>query len=206
MEMFSDSDKQAIQAAVKEAESRTAGEIVVVHALRSEDYAFPRACTSLGASMAAAWALLLLLPEVSPLVDLLLQVPFFFSSYWLLGQPRWLRLIAPGELRRTAVEQRAMRAFVEQGITETRARSGVLLFLSEAERQVVILADKGINDRVEKQEWRRDVDEITQAIRAGRAAQGVVVAVQRIGELLAQAFPIEPDDTNELADGVREVE
>jgi putative membrane protein len=104
------------------------------------------------------------------------------------------------------VLERAMRAFVEQGVTETRDRSGVLIFLSEAEHQVVILADKGINDRVEPSRWQTDVDGIVLAIKEGRAGAGVIAAVDRIGGLLAEAFPPRADDTNELSDAVRVVD
>ncbi|MCH2109570.1 MAG: hypothetical protein MK135_09580, partial [Polyangiaceae bacterium] len=93
----------------------------------------------------------------------------------------------------------------ELGVTETRDRSGILLFLSELEGRVVLLADKGIHDRVEEDEWSQDVDRLVDAIKKGKPGAGTIECVQRLGSLLASSFPPREDDENELADGVRQI-
>lgn len=203
--MFSESDRQRIQAAVRAAEERTAGEIAVVYTRRAGDYAFRRASLSFGLSVAASSEALLLFPEVPPVLILLGQLPVALLAYLAFGWAPLLRLIAGRAVREACVRERALRSFVEDGVTETRDRSGVLIFLSEAEHQVIILADKGINDRVAPTEWQQDVASLVSAIAAGRAAEGVVAVVERIGGLLAEAFPRRDDDENELSDAVQQV-
>jgi putative membrane protein len=101
------------------------------------------------------------------------------------------------------VRNRAKQAFLDHGVTETRDRSGVLIFLSELEHQVQILADRGIHERLGVETWQRHVRTITRAIREDRAGIGIVEVVQEIGEELAAAFPARDDDENELPDGVQ---
>ncbi len=203
--LFSQQDKENIQAAVRSAEEQTAGELVVVHATRSDNYAFRRASVALGVTIALAWEALLAFPDVLPVFILLGQLPVFYGVYGLFGWGPLLRLLVRKNVREERASERALQVFMEEGVTETRDRSGVLIFLSEAEHQVVILADKGINDRVEPAEWQQDVTSLVTAIREGRAGDGVQAAVARIGGILAEAFPIRADDENELSNAMREI-
>jgi putative membrane protein len=103
------------------------------------------------------------------------------------------------------VKARAEQLFIEEGVTETRERSGVLLYLSEAEHRVELLADRGIHERVGAETWQRLVDEVVIGIRAGHAMDGIVKAVDAIGASLAQHFPPSSDDVNELSNAPRRV-
>ena len=122
------------------------------------------------------------------------------------GRSAVLRGIVPEPVAAATVHARALQLFVERGIHETRDRSGVLILVSELERRVEILADRGIHERVEAGEWQRDVDELVSSIRGGHAADGVVAVVERIGGLLAQSFPPRADDENELPDEVLRID
>jgi putative membrane protein len=105
-------------------------------------------------------------------------------------------------VQRRAVSDRVKQLFLELGIIETRDRSGVLVYLSELERRVEILADRGIHEHVGNQAWQAMVDELVGAIKGGRAAEGLATIIGRIGQELAAKFPPRPDDTNELPDEV----
>ena len=82
----------------------------------------------------------------------------------------------------------------------TTGRTGVLIFVSIAEKRVEIIADSGIDAQVEKGIWQKIVDDFTADIGAGRAVEGFERAIGRIGELLAQHFPPRDIDPNELPD------
>jgi uncharacterized membrane protein len=69
---------------------------------------------------------------------------------------------------------------------------------------VVILADSGINERVDADEWDRDVQTLTGALRSRAPEAGVLEVIERIGGILAAAFPPREDGKNELPDGLRE--
>lgn len=206
MSLFTKEERQQVARAVTEAEATTAGELVVVETPRSASYGAWRAGVAAVLSVAMAHELSLLWPEWPHLLLLGLQLPLGALWYFFLGRGVLLRLIVPSAVRTAAVERRALGAFVEAGVTETRDRSGVLIFLSDAEHRAVILADKGINDRVERDEWQKDVDDLVLSLRRRQAAQGLSQAITRIGALLAEKFPQRHDDTNELSDEIRRLE
>jgi putative membrane protein len=203
MGLLSTDEKQRIEQAVALAERRTAGELVVVVAERSSDYAAFRA--GLGAALTVALAIEAVQLDIPTWLVLLLQLPAGAVWYAVLGHPAWVRWFVPKAVRQRAVAERALTVFLESGVSETRDRSGVLVFLSEAERRAVILADKGINARVAPEEWQSDIETLVRAIREGDAARGLAAVIERIGGILAETFPPGPDDRNELADAVREL-
>lgn len=205
MALLTEGEKQSIAEAVKRAEESTAGELVVVLTARSDTYAAWRMGLAASVSVAVMLEAYYLLQTWPAWVFFIAQVPLAMVVYWVVGWGALLRLVVPRRVLTGAVERRALAAFLEAGVTETRDRSGVLVFLSEAERRAVILADRGIHERVATDEWQKDVDDLVAAIRAGRPAAGLLTAVQRIGSILARSFPPRRDDENELPDTVREL-
>lgn len=190
---------------VAQAERGTAGEIVVVLAERSDGYERHRAAASFTATLLSALVLYIFVPELPELWVLCAEAPIMVLFWWVTGQRPITRALVPGRLQRDAVLARAEQAFIEQGVTETRERSGVLLFLSETERRVELLADRGIHERVGTEVWRGLVADVVTAIRSGNAAAGITRAVDAIGARLAEHFPPSPGDVNELSDAPRHV-
>jgi putative membrane protein len=190
---------------VSAAEQRTAGEIVIALARRSSEYGRQRALVSFAATLVVALAVYHFLPQVPEVWVLCGQAPLGLAFWWLSAVPALLRRLVPREAQCSRVHARAQQLFLELGVTETRQRSGVLLLLSESERRVELLADRGIHERVGSEVWQALVQTVTSSIRQGRAAQGVCAAVDSIGAALAQHFPPEADDTNELPNAVQRV-
>ncbi len=205
MPLLSASEKQRVTEAVARAETRTAGEIVVVLAARSDDYARRRALYALLLTIAVMSEAFVRLHAWPPWLFFVLELPVGLGAYALFGWGPVLRRVVPKAEQRAAVDSRSKQAFVEFGLTETRDRSGVLLLVSELEHRVQLLADRGVNDRVEAGVWQRDLDALIVAIAQGRPGDGLVTAVTQIGELLAQHFPQSQGDTNELGDQVRQI-
>ena len=190
---------------VAEAERGTAGEIVVAVARRSSDYGSQRALFSLIWTLGAALAGYFLLPQLPELWLLYAELPLALLGWWVSGTSPGLRLCVPLAAQQAAVHARAQQLFLEQGVTETRQRSGVLLFFSEAEHRLELIADRGIHERVGGEVWQSVVKAVSTAIHEGHAADGVCAAVDSIGQALAQHFPPEPDDQNELPDALTRV-
>jgi putative membrane protein len=203
--LLSKAEEAQVAEHVAAAERGTAGEIVVVISERSAPYERQRAAVSLALTLLVAVLIFEFAPSVPVLWLLCGQAPLFLAVWWLTAQLRLTRYLVPGAVRSEAVKARARQLFIEQGLTETRQRSGVLLYLSEEERAVELLADRGIHERVGSEEWQRTVDSVVNCIRGGRAAQGILGAVDAIGASLASHFPPAPDDVNELSDAVRRV-
>jgi putative membrane protein len=203
--LISESDTKAIAERVALAERRTAGEIVVVISARSGEYGTERAAFSLIVTLLVAVAAYLLAPWVPALWILTAQAPLWLLLFWVSGLAGLLRLIVPRAEQEEQVQARAKQLFIDAGVTETRERSGVLLFLSEAERRVELLADRGIHERVGKEAWQASVDRVVGAIHHGEARAGIMAAVDAIADDLARHFPPRSDDENELPDAPRRI-
>ena len=209
--LFPQAAQDAIATAVRAAEERTGGEIVPVVVEASDEYEVTtwRAATlgALSGALAAAvlygaadlWSRSIVAWMVLPatagaaLAALLVNV-------W-----PWLRrLIIGREIMERRVGRRARQAFLEEEVFRTRDRTGILIFLSLFERQVVVLGDAGINARVVQAEWQGVVDGIVAGMRRGTPGPALVEAIERCGELLQRrGVALRADDTNELANEVR---
>jgi putative membrane protein len=103
-----------------------------------------------------------------------------------------------------ATRKRAENAFLEEEVFNTRHRTGIMIFISFFEHEVIVMADRGISKVVDQKEWDKIVAVIIQNIRIGKVADGIVLAIQRCGELLLErGFVQTPDDVNELRDDLR---
>jgi putative membrane protein len=158
---------------------------------------------SFTATLLGALGLYTFVPWLHELWVLCAEAPLMLLAWWLTGASAVTRRLVPARLQREAVLARAEQAFIEQGVTETRDRSGVLLFLSETEHRLELLADRGIHERVGSEVWQALVDDVVGAIRKGQAASGLTRAIDAIGARLAEHFPPSADDVNELPDAPR---
>jgi uncharacterized membrane protein len=99
-----------------------------------------------------------------------------------------------------APRARALQVFSHTRVWDTEANNGVLIYVLLADRDVEILADRGIASRVPPEEWETICREIESHYRAGRFAQGSVAGIRSVGQLLARHFPGQNGDANELPD------
>ena len=202
-QLFDQKAQDAVARAVREAEQRTSGEIVPMVVDRSDNYPGVRAASAALLAFAAGVALLglelldpwLWLPPV--------QLGVFVAGYFAFGRRVLLRLLIPQRVREERVDRAAGLAFLEHGLVETRDRTGILLYVSLLEHRVEVLADRGINERVEPGTWDGVVRSVLQGIRERRAEEGIVDAIRLCGDILAPEFPPRPDDTDELSNRLR---
>ncbi|HEY0328207.1 MAG TPA: TPM domain-containing protein [Rhodopseudomonas sp.] len=97
--------------------------------------------------------------------------------------------------------QRALDVFSQLRIWDTEHNNGVLLYVLLADRNVEIIADRGIDAKVDAAEWEAICQAIEADFRGGRFEQGAVNGIQAIGRHLAAHFPGDANDANELPDG-----
>jgi putative membrane protein len=198
-EFFSEEQKQRIEAAVREAEARTSGEIVPMVVDESFDY--PRAEILGGGLFALATAVTLswAFGHSSVWVFLPLFVLFYFPFKLLIGAtPALKRRLIPAAEIDAEVQEKALVSFLEQGLHRTREETGILILISLFEHRVQILADRGISSVVAQQEWDDIVARITAGIHAGRTTEALCEAVRRCGDLLQERFPARHDNVDEL--------
>jgi len=196
---FTSEEKSFIEAAVRDAELKTSGEIVPMVVDASYDY--PRAeiigggCFAMGTALLLAWAFGASSEWVFLPIFLALYLPF----KWLVRFTPSLKrlLIHPTEIT-TEVEEKALVSFVEQGLHHTRDETGILILISLFEHRVHVLADRGINAQVPPGTWDEIVAVVTEGIRQDRTCEALCAAIGRCGELLEGHFPRKADDTDEL--------
>lgn len=221
--LFNDADRARIAAAIAAAEATTAGEIVVIINTRPHRYA----ATMLAAAALAAFTL----PFAAVLAGFMpsslfpdwdaldaatrearaiegfaaVQALVFVATLALVALARLDRILTPRGLRRDRVHAAAITQFRARGLTRTAGRTGVLLYLDEAEHVAEVIADDGVFTCVAPDEWAETITALTSGIKAGRAADGLVAAIGRAGAVLARHLPRNADDVNELPDGLIEL-
>ena len=197
MRLFSAEDERRISEAITNAERQTSGEIVVVVAAQSDGYHYVPPLVAGIVSLLVPWVLIFF-TQLGLTSIYLTQLAVFFAITAAL-MPASIRIaLVPPSIKRLHAHRRAVEQFLVQNLHTTTGRTGVLLFVSVAERYAEIIADKGINERVAPGTWKGIIDHLTAAIGGGRPADGFVTAIAAIGTTLAQHFPPGSQAPNEL--------
>ena len=196
--------------AVQAAEAETSGEIYCVVARASDSYFFPAAfMVTLGIvviSLVVAYLLDLWWYDLPPMNLVVAQLIAIACALLVLGFFPTLRIhLVPLRQRYRHAHDNAMKQFLSRNIHLTNARTGVLLFVSLAERYAEVVADAGINSRVPQETWDGVVAGLIAHARRGAVADGFVEAIGTVGALLAEHFPVTAGDLNELDDHVVEI-
>jgi len=208
---FSTQDLDRIKAAVHQAESKISGEIVPVFVEKSGFYSVANYRAAV-ASGAAVFLLVILfdryMPALAiydPLLIFLLVVMFSLVGTLISNYVDFIkRIFIPQQHLDRATRQRAETAFLQEEVFNTRHRTGIMIFISFFEREVMVIADRGISKVVEQKEWDKMVQGIIQNIRKGSLVDGIEAAILRCGEiLLEKGFLKTADDINELKDDLR---
>jgi putative membrane protein len=199
--VFTPEREKRVLETVGRAESRTSGEIVPMVVDQSHPYLHADFLGALIVQFSSLLAAVWLLPACDYLLIMAVQVLGLvtgFLAFRYVGPLK--RLCLSARIAEEEVYERALRAFHELELSRTAERTGVLILVSLLERRVQVLADSGINARVKPGTWDLVVDIVLEGIRKGDLCQGLCAAIEQCGEILAQEFPIRPDDVNELPD------
>ena len=186
--MISDADHARITAAIHDAEQGTVGEIVCVLARGSSAYVHVAALWAAGVALAAPWPLLLVTQWSAQRV-FLCQIGIFVLALLLFSSAPVRARLVPRSVQRARAHREAAEQFLSRGMTRTRARCGVMIFVSIAERYARIIADDGIAAKVHDDEWKGAVDILLGHMRRDEIANGFVATIERCGAILAQKAP-----------------
>jgi putative membrane protein len=202
--MLSDADRARIIEAIRAAETRTSGEIYCVVTRACGGYrVFPLA-------YASTIALLVPLPLIqltawpATLIYLAQLVAFLAVLYLATREGVRYRLV-PRRTRHARAHQEALRQFGAHGLQHTELRTGVLIFVSFAERYAEVIADAGIDQKVSPEVWHDCVKSLVSEVSAGRTGAGFVAAVERCADVLAQHFPPGAVNRDELPNAIVEL-
>jgi putative membrane protein len=221
---LTDSDREKVSAAIAAAESNTSGEIVAVATPISDAYhdvALHWALVPLFAVLAwAAWSPTALTwwydflfggwspdPTQSQLLTLLMffaALKFTIALLILKWMPLRL-LLTPGATKHRRVRRRAVAIFQAAAAGRTAGKTGILIYVSMAERRAEIVADEAIHKLTDDHAWGEAMHALIADVREGRPGDGIVAAIERVGAVLAEHFPRSADDKNEVPDKLIEL-
>lgn len=213
-----------IKKAVADVEKNTNGEIALALTPESSDYSMQE----------LFWSIVVGLAVFSGMIPFAKQIYTWLSSiFWV--EPLWLlplfyglvtfavivlcycisnipvidRLIVPKQIRSLKVQNRAMRYFTESGVYATKDHSGILIFVSWVEREVRIVADKGICEKVPQIVWDDIALTVSKGFLVGKAStitDSFVEAIVKCGKILIENFPAKKENPNEIEDDLEIVD
>lgn len=221
---LTDDGRARVGASVAAVERHTAGEVVSIVTQQSDDYAEIALLWSAFVAFLAL-AVLALFPDFylgiydrltggwvqqwhprGVFAVALVVAVLTFAGMWLLQLWRPLRLfLVPGPVKNQRVRARAIMCFKVGAERRTHGRTGILIYLSMAEHRAEIVADEAIASKVAPEVWGEAMAAMLAYLREGRLAEGMVAAIDKVGEVLAEHFPLGEGDSNELPDRLIEV-
>lgn len=220
MAKLTDKDKKLISEAIASAEKNTSGEISVVVAKQSSDYAVYELTFALILGILFTTIALVFFPELDALVKnrfwtqtsaltaTIIGLGNFvlIAIFYLLANLPFIdRLIIPKSVKAKMVREKAENSFLVNGVHSTRDRTGVLIFISTLERRVEIIADTGIAAVYSNDSWSKQVARIITGVKDNKFSSELSEVIKTIGKVLTKNFPIKDDDTNELSNEVKEI-
>lgn len=104
--------------------------------------------------------------------------------------------------KKKPISELAVAEFNRIGMCKTADSTGILLFILFEDREFYILADKGVNEKVDKNTWEEVKNNMQNYFVKGEYCKGIINSLEEMGNILAVHFPIKPGDVNEIADDV----
>jgi putative membrane protein len=221
---MSEEDHKLVSAAVAEAERGSDGEIVTIVAPRSDAYhdvglhyavlamllvpaalaLLPQGWIDWGLGLFLGWNEGLARGALMAILFALLAAIFLIVRFALAWMPLRIAL-TPASTKNRRVRRRAVEHFKVAADRRTTGRTGILLYLSLLEHRAEIVADEAIHSRVEPDVWGEAMAVLIERVKAGELGRGMALAVEKIGEVLAQHVPPRSDNPNELPDRLIEL-
>jgi len=204
-------ERARIEAAVQTAEQQTSAEIVPMIVARSGLYREAQHRAGIILALLVLTALLMIetawLPwgwHAANAVWLLAATTVAYGTgVWIGTLPAIIRFLTSRERMHQKVQLRAELAFAQHGIAHTRGQTGLLLMLSLLERQVYVLPDKSLVDRVSAAQWQAVVALIVDCLKADDLVGGLCRGIEASGVILARVCPAGTgDNPNELSNEV----
>ena len=224
MAYLSETQHRLVSDAVGEAERNTSGEIVTVLADRSDGYsdvvlvyaaamaftamsvfaALPRPFLDLWDALVGGWGHDWSTGELASMT-IALGLVAFAASWMALSFDALRFALVPKPVKAARARDAAVRHFKVGAESRTHGRTGVLLYLSMREHRAEIVADATIASQVPAEVWGEAMADMLGEIREGRVAEGLAAGIRDVGVVLAERFPRDAEDTNELPDRLIEV-
>jgi len=207
---LNDVEHKRIAETIRTAEEKTSGEIYCVVAHSSDSYMFPAGFIVTLAILLISFVLANILEawwfQVHLSVFVAAQVLAVACALLVLSLLPTTRIyFVPKRVRYRRAHENALKQFLARNVHITAERTGVLIFVSLAEHYAEVVADSGINAKVQQKDWDDVIRDLTKSAGRNALADGFVAAIASVGKHLAAHFPPRPQNPNELDDHVVEI-
>ncbi len=128
----------------------------------------------------------------------------FFLFYFLANIPFIDRLIIPNSRKKEFVRKRAMLHFVESGVYANDRNLGILIFISQLERRVEIIADRGFADYVDQNYWDDLANSVIEGIKKEELKEVLLKNLDNLSGLLDKVAPLKQGESvkNQISDSI----
>jgi putative membrane protein len=211
--ILSDTDRTFLDKRIAEAETETKAQIVLGIIKRSDSYTeIPWKAFAFGASFAGFAVFitdLLLLRQITDIMILLtvsaILIAGVFFVLLTLVFPGFARLFLSETRSETETLQYARSLFLSRELFTTEGRRGILLLVSQFERQVVIIPDTGVRDCLTAEVLKNIISKMAQPLRKNNLRNALETGLQELVSELSPSALSRPDK-NELSNRIIERE
>lgn len=200
---FTEREKDNIEKCIKNVEKTTSGELVVLVTPQSSRYLDVKQEISLASAAFLAFCTCFIFFESTLWIFIALTLALYIPL-------RFIIFLAPamsvpfifGKRKEYECGKKAIQAFYQHGLYNTKDQTGILIMMSVLEKRVHILADKGIYSKLKDETLKEYAGKITKGIKKDRPDDAICDVINELGILLKKEFPIKKDDVNELSNRV----
>jgi len=189
MTLLTPSEQRQVAEAIERIERDTDAELVTVLAEQADDYHYIPLLWAGLIALVVPGGLLFFTVAMSAWQLLLVQWATFIVLALVFRIPSLTTRLIPRQVRHWRASNLARRQFVECNLHHTEADTGILIFVSEAERYVEILVDRGIASRIDNSAWEAIVANFTEQVHEGQVLEGFLGCIEACGSLLSQHVP-----------------
>jgi putative membrane protein len=195
--------KDQVSDAIRAVEAQTSAEIVVAVRPKAGHYRHTDYLLGAIAALVALFVLLFADQEFA-VVWMPLDTVFAFAAGATCSAfvPPVRRLFTLASLMRQNVRTAARATLVDLGVTKTRDRNGILVFVSAFEHAVEVVADVGVDTAALGPAWTDACAALSKSMKGRPRLDLFLTALKSLGPVLAAAMPRKADDVNELPDEV----
>ncbi len=198
-------EQNTVTTTVREVELTTSGEIVPMIVSSSHDYpmAAVNFSVTVGLPLAVLFSMLIGAKFWIGSQNMWLFLAFFAThsglAFFLVSRSNRIKsfFLNPKHVEKEVINS-ALAAFYKEKLFKTRDENGILIYISVLEQKVWVLADTGINNKIDQKEWDAVVKDLTEGIKVGNRCKAICEAIQQIGRILKIHFPYQKSDTDEL--------
>ncbi|MBQ0815311.1 MAG: TPM domain-containing protein [Marinobacter sp.] len=189
MTLLNKQEQEQVAAAISAVERETDAEVVTVLTAQADNYAY----------IPLLWAglIALLVPGIINYFTGWLAADMLLLGQWgvfillslVFRIPGINTRLIPRSVRYWRASNLARRQFLEQNLHHTAGATGMLIFVSEAERYVEILVDRGISSQIDNDVWEAIIAAFTEQVKRGETLQGFITCIEACGTHLKTHVP-----------------